>query len=61
MTTREYISLKIRELEGNNVELKTAMTSPDHIESLNYMYRNGIRANQEKIDLLNSILENSDG
>lgn len=58
-TTREYIEMKIRELEGNNKEFEDSMNSPDHYQSLNYMYRNGIRANQEKIDLLKDILDNS--
>ena len=60
-TTRVYIEMKIRELEGNNAEFRKNIISPDDISSHNSMYRNSIRFNQEKIDILKDILENSEG
>lgn len=60
-TTRVYIEMKIRELEGNNAEFRKNIISPDGISSHNSMYRNSIRFNQEKIDMLKDILENSEG
>jgi hypothetical protein len=60
-TARHLIELKIKELEGNNAEFRENIISPDGISSHNSMYRNSIRFNQEKIDMLKAILENSEG
>jgi chaperonin cofactor prefoldin len=61
ITTRKCVENKILELEGNIKELQAGMDDGNNLSSHNSMYRNSIRMIRERIEMLQEILNNSEG